>query len=192
MYVIHLLQSLDIANIFWLSRGVHYNWSLLYFIFDFRVMCLSCDHKMNRPEMQVLIDSYNPNWSAKSDEIAPDADVQLTQEQVDGFKVIKIKHGISAIHPWYCCYFFKNCRLSHMNHSIFDCSCHLYSHESFELVAQDEYCKMSWSQPSFNGCTCYSQDSNLVNRIVYMNDSLSCTDVVYWNVKNLEQVITKF
>jgi NAD-dependent deacetylase sirtuin 4 len=55
--------------------------------FDFRVMCLSCDHKMTRPEMQVLIESYNPNWSAQSDEIAPDADVQLTQDQIDGFKV---------------------------------------------------------------------------------------------------------
>ncbi|XP_060585695.1 NAD-dependent protein lipoamidase sirtuin-4, mitochondrial-like [Ruditapes philippinarum] len=52
-----------------------------------RVMCLICDHKMTRPEMQVLIESYNPNWSAQSDEIAPDADVQLTQDQIDGFKV---------------------------------------------------------------------------------------------------------
>ncbi|XP_060552371.1 NAD-dependent protein lipoamidase sirtuin-4, mitochondrial-like [Ruditapes philippinarum] len=52
-----------------------------------RVMCLGCDHKMTRPEMQVLIESYNPNWSAQSDEIAPDADVQLTQDQIDGFKV---------------------------------------------------------------------------------------------------------
>lgn len=52
-----------------------------------RVMCLKCDHKMTRPEMQVLLDSYNTNWSAQSDEIAPDADVQLSQEQINGFKV---------------------------------------------------------------------------------------------------------
>ncbi|KAL4223966.1 NAD-dependent protein lipoamidase sirtuin-4 [Mactra antiquata] len=52
-----------------------------------RVMCLNCDHTMSRPDMQVLIESYNPNWSAQSDEMAPDADVQLTPEQIEGFNV---------------------------------------------------------------------------------------------------------
>lgn len=37
--------------------------------------------------MQVILDSYNTGWSAHSDEIAPDADVQLSQEQINGFKV---------------------------------------------------------------------------------------------------------
>ncbi|KAH3820568.1 hypothetical protein DPMN_122312 [Dreissena polymorpha] len=57
-----------------------------------RVMCLECEHKMTRPEMQVLNDSYNPNWSAQSDEIAPDADVQLSQEQINGFKIFFSPH----------------------------------------------------------------------------------------------------
>lgn len=52
-----------------------------------RVMCLGCDHRMSRPEMQNLIDSYNPSWSAHSEEMAPDADVQLSPEQIKGFTV---------------------------------------------------------------------------------------------------------
>lgn len=52
-----------------------------------RVMCLGCDHKLSRPEMQTLIEYLNPDWSAHSEEMAPDADVQLTPEQIEGFKV---------------------------------------------------------------------------------------------------------
>ena len=50
-------------------------------------MCLGCNFKMSRPEMQELIRSHNPSWSAQSAEMAPDADVQLTEEQIEGFKV---------------------------------------------------------------------------------------------------------
>ena len=42
---------------------------------------------MTRPEMQVWIESHNPNWSAHSEEMAPDADVQLTPQQIEGFTV---------------------------------------------------------------------------------------------------------
>lgn len=38
--------------------------------------------------MQKLILSHNPDWSAHSEEMAPDADVQLSKEQIEGFKVI--------------------------------------------------------------------------------------------------------
>lgn len=52
-----------------------------------RVMCLGCDFKFSRPEFQNLIKSFNPTWSAESEEMAPDADVQLTEEQIEGFRV---------------------------------------------------------------------------------------------------------
>ena len=55
--------------------------------FIFRVMCLGCDFKFSRPELQELIKSFNPDWSAQSDDMAPDADVQLTDEQIEGFRV---------------------------------------------------------------------------------------------------------
>ena len=50
-------------------------------------MCLGCDFKFSRPELQELIKSFNPVWSAQSDDMAPDADVQLTDEQIEGFRV---------------------------------------------------------------------------------------------------------
>ena len=50
-------------------------------------MCLGCDFKMTRQEMQELIRAHNPDWSAHSEEMAPDADVQLSKEQIEGFKV---------------------------------------------------------------------------------------------------------
>lgn len=53
----------------------------------YRVMCLGCSHTMTRQVMQELIESHNPHWSAHSEEIAPDADVQLTSEQIKGFMV---------------------------------------------------------------------------------------------------------
>ncbi|KAK7480065.1 hypothetical protein BaRGS_00028702 [Batillaria attramentaria] len=52
-----------------------------------RVVCLSCHHKTHRTEMQERIRQLNPVWHAQSQEMAPDGDVSLTQEQVEGFKV---------------------------------------------------------------------------------------------------------
>ncbi|KAK3083666.1 hypothetical protein FSP39_001007 [Pinctada imbricata] len=52
-----------------------------------RVMCLHCDHKMKRTELQDQIINENPEWTAHAMDIAPDGDVQLSQEQIDGFKV---------------------------------------------------------------------------------------------------------
>ena len=52
-----------------------------------RVICLSCQHKMLRHEMQERIKDLNPEWHAQSLEMAPDGDVSLTSEQVTGFKV---------------------------------------------------------------------------------------------------------
>ncbi|XP_074655017.1 NAD-dependent protein lipoamidase sirtuin-4, mitochondrial-like [Tubulanus polymorphus] len=54
-----------------------------------RVMCITkdCSFKSSRDELQNLIELQNPDWSAISQEIAPDGDVQLSQEQVDGFQM---------------------------------------------------------------------------------------------------------
>ncbi|KAH3885324.1 NAD-dependent protein lipoamidase sirtuin-4, mitochondrial-like [Dreissena polymorpha] len=52
-----------------------------------RVMCLDCDYCLSRCEMQDLIAAHNRHWSATSHEMAPDADVQLTDEQIRGFQV---------------------------------------------------------------------------------------------------------
>jgi NAD-dependent deacetylase sirtuin 4 len=51
----------------------------------YRVVCFDCGYRMTRDEMQVYIQSLNVNWSAKSDTLAPDADVQLSEEQIKGF-----------------------------------------------------------------------------------------------------------
>ena len=45
--------------------------------------------------MQVWIESHNPNWSAHSEEMAPDADVQLTPQQIEGFTVQLLKIALS-------------------------------------------------------------------------------------------------
>jgi NAD-dependent deacetylase sirtuin 4 len=47
---------------------------------------------MSRDEMQDYIQSLNKNWSAKSDVIAPDADVQLTESQIQGFTLPTCPH----------------------------------------------------------------------------------------------------
>lgn len=52
-----------------------------------RVMCLSCNFKMPRTQLQNLLTELNPSWHAESVDIAPDGDVQLTQKQIEGFKV---------------------------------------------------------------------------------------------------------
>lgn len=52
-----------------------------------RVMCLNCDNRMPRTELQDLIHKHNPSWRAESVEMAPDGDVRLNTEQVQGFKV---------------------------------------------------------------------------------------------------------
>ncbi|XP_021345500.1 NAD-dependent protein lipoamidase sirtuin-4, mitochondrial-like isoform X2 [Mizuhopecten yessoensis] len=63
-----------------------------------RVMCMSCDDKMSREQLQNLIGQHNPMWQAKSVDMAPDGDVQLTTEQVQGFKVYSGFRFVNAAH----------------------------------------------------------------------------------------------
>jgi len=44
-----------------------------------RVMCLNCDHKISRHELQRVFQKLNPSMIATSQMIRPDGDVELTQ-----------------------------------------------------------------------------------------------------------------
>lgn len=52
---------------------------------SYRVACIDCGFKLTRDAMQRYIHSNNQNWNVKSTQLAPDADVQLTEEQIKGF-----------------------------------------------------------------------------------------------------------
>ncbi|XP_076761466.1 NAD-dependent protein deacylase Sirt4 [Xylocopa sonorina] len=53
----------------------------------FRVMCLNCNERICRYYLQDVFNRMNPNMTATSQMIRPDGDVDLSQEQVEGFKV---------------------------------------------------------------------------------------------------------
>ena len=53
-----------------------------------RVICVDCGYKdLTREQLQHMIFNENPNWTAQSNIINPDADVYLTEEQLGDFKV---------------------------------------------------------------------------------------------------------
>ncbi|XP_033210840.1 NAD-dependent protein deacylase Sirt4-like [Belonocnema kinseyi] len=53
----------------------------------FRVMCLNCDQKISRYSFQEILDELNPSITSFDETIRPDGDVELSQEQVEEFKV---------------------------------------------------------------------------------------------------------
>ncbi|XP_024879897.1 NAD-dependent protein deacylase Sirt4-like [Temnothorax curvispinosus] len=53
----------------------------------FRVMCLTCDHKICRYELQRTFQKLNPSMIATAQMIRPDGDVDVSQAQVEGFNV---------------------------------------------------------------------------------------------------------
>lgn len=53
----------------------------------FRVMCLNCDHKIQRSYFQTILKELNPLLNANSEMIRPDGDVDLSQEETEGFNV---------------------------------------------------------------------------------------------------------
>lgn len=53
----------------------------------FRVMCLNCDHKICRYELQEMFKKLNPSMVATTQMIRPDGDVELSQTQVENFNV---------------------------------------------------------------------------------------------------------
>lgn len=52
-----------------------------------RVACLRCDYKTTRHDLQIVIENLNPSWRAFSNVLAPDGDIQLSQEEIEGFQV---------------------------------------------------------------------------------------------------------
>ncbi|XP_072750635.1 NAD-dependent protein deacylase Sirt4 [Anoplolepis gracilipes] len=53
----------------------------------FRVMCLNCDNKICRYELQEIFQKLNPSMTAITQMIRPDGDVELSQAQVQDFNV---------------------------------------------------------------------------------------------------------
>lgn len=56
---------------------------------SYSVSCVDCSFTMSRESMQLLIEKYNPSWSASSTEFAPDNDVVLRDEDVKSFVLPK-------------------------------------------------------------------------------------------------------
>ncbi|CAF1077978.1 unnamed protein product [Brachionus calyciflorus] len=53
---------------------------------SYKVKCMDCDFRLSRDSMQLLIKLQNSFWNVTSNELAPDNDVQLTDEQIKDFK----------------------------------------------------------------------------------------------------------
>lgn len=51
-----------------------------------KVKCMDCGFCLSRNSMQLLIKLQNPSWNVTSDQLAPDNDVYLTDEQIKDFK----------------------------------------------------------------------------------------------------------
>lgn len=60
---------------------------------SYKVSCLDCDFRLTREAMQVLIKSQNPQWTIMPqvllNDISPDNDVRLTDEQIQDFNTPK-------------------------------------------------------------------------------------------------------
>jgi NAD+-dependent protein deacetylase sirtuin 4 len=56
---------------------------------SYRVSCIDCDYKLTREAMQILIKSINQNWNVTSEQIRPDNDVLLSDEQIQHFNLPK-------------------------------------------------------------------------------------------------------
>ncbi|XP_067014742.2 NAD-dependent protein deacylase Sirt4 [Anabrus simplex] len=53
----------------------------------YRVMCLSCNFKMKRHKFQEILSEMNPGVQLRSDEMKPDGDVEIREEDMESFKV---------------------------------------------------------------------------------------------------------
>ncbi|CAF4160245.1 unnamed protein product [Rotaria magnacalcarata] len=65
-----------------------------------RVVCVDCGYKsLTREELQEIILKQNPNWTAQSNTINPDADVHLTEEQLGDFQPPRCPRCSGRIKP---------------------------------------------------------------------------------------------
>ncbi|KAK0167133.1 hypothetical protein PV327_004570 [Microctonus hyperodae] len=63
------------------------------------VMCLSCDERISRHDFQKVLNELNPTVNAVSQEIRPDGDVELTEEQMEGFTLPSCKNCNGILKP---------------------------------------------------------------------------------------------
>ena len=52
---------------------------------SYKVVCVNCQFRMTREAMQLLLKSENPHWNVFSEDLNPDNDVRLSEEQMQGF-----------------------------------------------------------------------------------------------------------
>lgn len=54
----------------------------------YRVICLGCGDSMSRTELHTRLGQANPRWAAQATRINPDGDVDLDDDQLDGFHTV--------------------------------------------------------------------------------------------------------
>lgn len=65
----------------------------------FRVMCMSCDNKIDRHTFQTILDEANPAGTAVTRSIRPDGDVELSDEQMQSFVLPACQHCRGLLKP---------------------------------------------------------------------------------------------
>ena len=65
----------------------------------FKVMCLSCNERICRYQLQEILDRMNPNMTGTSEMIRPDGDVDILQEQVERFKIPSCENCGGVLKP---------------------------------------------------------------------------------------------
>ena len=64
-----------------------------------RVVCLSCRERTPRAELDLRLREANPGWAADAGRINPDGDAVLTDEQVEGFRVVDCRSCGGILKP---------------------------------------------------------------------------------------------
>jgi NAD-dependent SIR2 family protein deacetylase len=64
-----------------------------------RVVCLACGAEEPRAHVRERLDAANARWSATVTAVNPDGDVDLPDEQLDGFTVVDCEHCGGVLKP---------------------------------------------------------------------------------------------
>ncbi|MFG1943820.1 NAD-dependent protein deacetylase [Nonomuraea sp. NPDC048826] len=64
-----------------------------------RVVCLSCRKRTPRAELDLRLREANPGWAAEAGQINPDGDAVLTDEQVEGFRLVDCRSCGGVLKP---------------------------------------------------------------------------------------------
>lgn len=63
------------------------------------VVCLGCDERMPRAQLQLLLDAANPGWSPPRADTAPDGDAELSDAAVEAFTAVRCTHCGGLLKP---------------------------------------------------------------------------------------------